>query len=422
MKVKNYIITLIAVTILTILGSVVWPSQNTIDEINILMPAPFVDSTKESIEHFNKANTGKIKINVTRGPRETESVSDLAISSLLLGNSPFDVVLVDVTWLPKYAAANWLLPLNQLIEEKDLDSLAKGAEIGNSYNGILYRWPLVADMGLLYYRKDLMPEGPPKTPTELVQKSQKLQSENKVRWGYVWQGKQYEGLSCVFLEVINGFGGNWYSEEYGVKLSSSESIQAAQWLKDLINNGVSPRSVLNFTESEALQAFKSGDAAMMRNWPYAWAELQKADSPVKDKVAFTTMVSTEGNPPSSTLGSWGFSIMQSTKNPKSAVRAIKFLTSESVQKDLFLNNGYTPTRKNLFNDQSMVSNSPILKDLDTALKVTKPRPESPLYAQMSDILQSQLSALLTNKLSVHDSMNAAQKRTSYLLRSAGYSK
>ena len=56
-------------------------------EVKILMPAPFADSTKELIDTFNNANNGHIKIKVTRGPLETESVSDLAISNLLLGKS-----------------------------------------------------------------------------------------------------------------------------------------------------------------------------------------------------------------------------------------------------------------------------------------------------------------------------------------------
>ena len=86
-------------------------------DIRILMPAPFVDSTKELVDQYNSENKGKVKINVTRGPRETESVSDLAISSLLLQESPYDIILIDITWLPKYVKANWLTPLDGLINK-----------------------------------------------------------------------------------------------------------------------------------------------------------------------------------------------------------------------------------------------------------------------------------------------------------------
>ncbi len=84
-------------------------------------------------------------------------------------------------------------PLRTIFNTQDVESLAKGAREGNSYNGHLYRWPLTSDMGLLYYRTDLM-DRPPETPEDLVSVSQSLQKDQKVEWGYVWQGRQYEGL------------------------------------------------------------------------------------------------------------------------------------------------------------------------------------------------------------------------------------
>ena len=46
-------------------------------------------------------------------------MSDLAISSLLLGDSPYDLLLMDVTWTAKYAAAGWLLPLDDWLGRLD---------------------------------------------------------------------------------------------------------------------------------------------------------------------------------------------------------------------------------------------------------------------------------------------------------------
>ena len=139
----------------------------TIESVSILMAAPFADATQDLVKQFNNEHHGEIKLNVIRGPLETEAMSDLAISSLLLGKAPFDALLMDVTWLPKYAAAGWMEPLENYFQQGDVESLAKGAREGNSYNGHLYRWPLTSDMGLLNYRTDLMDQ-PPETPEELV--------------------------------------------------------------------------------------------------------------------------------------------------------------------------------------------------------------------------------------------------------------
>ena len=390
----------------------------TIESVTFLMAAPFADATRDLVKQFNQEHRGEINLKVVRGPLETEAMSDLAISSLLLGKAPFDGLLMDVTWLPKYAAAGWMEPLEDFFNEKDVDALAIGAREGNSYDGHLYRWPLTADMGLLYYRTDLM-EQPPATPEELVLVSQSLQKERKVDWGYVWQGRQYEGLSCVYLEMIDGFGGDWLQPNNNhIGLDLDPGVQAAAWLQELIDQGVSPNAVTNYAEPEALQSFKVGDAAFMRNWPYAWTELQKSDSAVKGNVGITTMVARPGHS-TATLGSWGLTVLKGSAHVNASIEAIRFLTNESSQKQLFLKHGYTPTQQSVFDDPQLLQDKPILAEFGQALKVVKARPETPLYAQISDVLTRQLSSILTRETTPKDGMNVATSHTNQILISAG---
>ena len=390
----------------------------TIESVTFLMAAPFADATRDLVKQFNQEHRGEINLQVVRGPLETEAMSDLAISSLLLGKAPFDGLLMDVTWLPKYAAAGWMEPLEDFFNEKDVDTLAIGAREGNSYDGHLYRWPLTADMGLLYYRTDLM-EQPPATPEELVLVSQSLQKDRKVDWGYVWQGRQYEGLSCVYLEMIDGFGGDWLQPNNNhIGLDLDPGVQAAAWLQELIDQGVSPNAVTNYAEPEALQSFKVGDAAFMRNWPYAWTELQKSDSAVKGNVGITTMVARPGHS-TATLGSWGLTVLKGSAHVNASIEAIRFLTNESSQKQLFLNHGYTPTQQSVFDDPQLLQDKPILAEFGQALKVVKARPETPLYAQISDVLTRQLSSILTRETTPKDGMNVATSHTNQILISAG---
>ena len=390
----------------------------TIESVSFLMAAPFADATQDLVKQFNQEHRGVINLKVIRGPLETEAMSDLAISSLLLGKAPFDVLLMDVTWLPKYAAAGWMVPLEDYFNDIDINELATGAREGNSYNDHLYRWPLTADMGLLYYRTDLMDQ-PPETPEDLILMSQSLQKNQKVDWGYVWQGRQYEGLSCVYLEMIDGFGGDWLQTSTNqIGLNSTPGVEAAAWLQDLIDQGVSPEAVTNYAESEALQSFKVGDSAFMRNWPYAWAELQKSDSAVKGNVGITTMVAEPGHS-TATLGSWGLAVLQGSSHVEASIEAIRFLTSESAQKELFLKYGYTPTQQRVFDDPQLLQESPILAEFGKALKVAKPRPQTPLYAQISDVLQRQLSSILTREQTPQLGMDIADINTKQILISAG---
>lgn len=408
-----------ALALVMALGVLVGSASSRAEEVSILMPSSFTDASADLVKAFNREHRGRIHLKVIRGPLNTESISDLAISSLLLGDAPFDALLMDVTWLPKYAAAGWLEALDPWFGQGDQEQLVQGARLGNDYDGHLYRWPLVADVGLLYWRTDLM-EQPPATPDALVEVAGRLVESQAVANGFVWQGRQYEGLSCDFLEVLQGFGGDWMdTTTNAMELDTPEATAAAAWLNGLISEGVSPYAVTNYAEAESLQAFKAGDAALMRNWPYAWAELQKDDSAVKGNVGISLMVAQPGESPGATLGSWGLSLMRQSQHKEAAVEAIRYLTSEGAQRQRFLNNGYTPIQADLFNDPEMLKASPVLPDLLVALNHAVVRPPTPLYAQLSDVVQRELNGLFTAAGSADEAMATSQQRSQTLLRAAG---
>jgi multiple sugar transport system substrate-binding protein len=393
--------------------------------VRVLMPAPFAEATALLVADFNQ-HQRNIRIQVTRGPFETEMVSELAISSLLLGDSPYDLLLMDVTWTAKYARAGWLLPLDDWLGRDALEPLLEGARAGNRIDGQLWRLPLVADMGLLYYRSDLM-EQPPRTPAELEATARRLQDTGQVRWGYVWQGRQYEGLSCVFAEMVEAFGGHWGSKAEGgaaagdgtLGLDQPAASQAAGWLRHLVEVGISPAAVASFAEPEALQSFESGEAAFMRNWPYAWQELQRDGSAVAGKVGVTTMVADPAGRSAATQGSWGLAVLAGTPHPAEAVAVLQALTGEASQRHLVERYGYTPTLRSLFDDPALVAQRPLLPMLRTALAEAVLRPITPAYAQLSDILQRQLSAVIAGDSPAAAAMPRAGQASAQLLVAQG---
>ncbi|MEB3306770.1 MAG: ABC transporter substrate-binding protein [Cyanobacteriota bacterium] len=391
-------------------------AQTFVQPVSVLMPAPFADATAELVGAFNRSHP-RIRLSVTRGPLETEAVSDLAVSSLLLGDSPYDLLLMDVTWTPKYAAAGWLEPLEGWLGAEALADLATGAELGNAFDDHLWRFPLVADMGLLYWRSDLM-DAPPRTPEQLEQISRRLQAEGEVNWGYVWQGRQYEGLSCVVVEMLRGFGGHWL-ENGQPSLDSTAAVKAVTWLRHLVEAGITPPTVANMTEPEALQVFQAGDAAFMRNWPYAWAELNKPESLLRGKVGITTMVSEAGEPHAATQGSWGLALLAGSRHKAAAVEALRYLTSVEAQKQLNLNWGYTPTRLSLFDDPELLAINPVLSELKQALSDAVLRPLTPVYAQLSDLLYRDVNNVITGGILPEPAMAELQSNSERLLVTAG---
>ncbi|WP_392349762.1 ABC transporter substrate-binding protein [Parasynechococcus sp.] len=408
---------LLSLPLLTV-ATLAWSAAHAVEQVTLLMPAPFAESTAPLVRQFNEQHRGRIELNVSSGPRDTEAMSDLAISSLILGAPPYDALLIDVTWLPKYAAAGWLEPLDGFFSAEDEQTLIRGARQGNRYQDHLFRWPFNADVGLLYWRTDLM-EAPPQTPNELLGISRQLIADNAVKTGFVWQGRQYEGLSCDALEIFRGFGGRWLGSDGQPALTSANVQRAVDWMETLIRTGASPRAVTNYAETESLQAFKAGDAALMRNWPYAWAELQKPDSAVRGRIGITTMVAEPGQTPVATLGSWGLSMLKGARHPDATVEAIRYLTEAEAQKQRFIAQGYTPTVEALYRDPELLAVAPQLPQLAQALELATPRPPTPLYAQISDVLQRQLSGVLTGNQSSEEALKRAQTSTSTILQSAG---
>jgi len=397
-------------------------SQPPPTSVRVLMPSPFVDATAPLVAAFNREHRD-LRIEVARGPLDTEAISDLATGSLLLGSTPYDLLLMDVSWTARYAAAGWLVPLEDLLGEDALEAMLPGARLGNGFGGHLWRMPLTGDTGLLYWRTDLM-ERPPRSTAELERIARRLQAEGKVRWGYVWQGRQYEGLSCVMLEAIHAFGGRWWQPDDGragghTDLASPGALRAAAWLQSLLRSGISPPAVADFAENEALQLFAAGDAAFLRNWPYAWREIEKGGGPVVGKVGVSPVVSAPGERSGGTLGTWGLSLLAGSPHPQQAAEVIRWFTGPETQKALVLDQGYAPTWASLYADPELQRRHPLLQVQRQALEQGPlVRPLTPLYAQLSDLLQRQVNGMLTDSRPAADAMGDAQRQSLVLVASA----
>ncbi len=413
---------LVALVLAIASGSFVIPAQALAPvaptPVRLLMPAPLADAVAGPVARYN-ARRQDLQVEVVRGPLDTETISDLAISSLLLGEAPFDLLLVDVSWLAKYVAAGWLEPLEPWFGPEALEAMVPGARLGNGFGGHLWRMPLTGDTGLLYWRTDLM-ERPPRSTDELVAIARDLQRRGKVRWGYLWQGRQYEGLSCVMVETLQAFGARWWDGATGrTVLDTPQARRAVDWLDMLVRSGVTPRAVANQAENDTLQMFAAGDAAFLRNWPYAWREIEKGNGPVKGKVGVTRVVAAPGQQGGGTLGTWGLSLIRGSPHREAAVEVMRWLTGEEMQRQLAVEQGYAPTWSRLYDDPDLQRRAPLLAVQRQALEAPVLRPMTPAYAQLSDLLARQINGMLTDQATPGVALAQAQRLSAQVLESVG---
>ena len=377
------------------------------DEAQMLSPL----ATKFNQQHSD------IQLQIVEAPSDSNQVEDLYTSSFLLGNSPYDLVYMDIVWTPKFAAAGWLEDISDRLSDTEAQEYLAGDLAGGMYEDKLYRLPFRSDAGMLYYRQDVLEQAgyePPETFSELLQISQELQQQDLIDWGYVWQGKQYEGLAAMFVEVLQGHGAFWVNPDtLEVGLDQPEAIKAVEFLRQAIALGVSPPGVTTYAEEEARLLFQNGKSAFLRNWPYVYS--LALDSPIAGQYSIKPMVHAVGKDSGACLGGWGLGISTSSKHPDATWEVMQFLSSEESQREFILATGFVPSRTVLFNDPAIIAKYNYYPKLLDVVQSSALRPPISQYAQASDILQRYLSAAITDKLTPKAAMQAATQETRNLL-------
>ena len=175
---------------------------------------------EEVISDFEKENPD-IDVEMIKGPTSTDIREMMYITSFLAREATYDMVLMYIIWLPKFVKQGWLLPLDSWFGEEERKEFLPRDIKGSIFEGEIYRIPLQTDAGVLCYRKDLLEEKgytPPKSWDEFVKIAKELQDPPNL-WGFVFQGKQYEGLVCNFLEILWSFGGDIFDEKGNLVLN-----------------------------------------------------------------------------------------------------------------------------------------------------------------------------------------------------------
>ena len=133
-------------------------------------------------------------------------------------------------------------------------------------------------------------------------------------------------------------------------------------MKEVIDRGWAPRSVITFQEQQALEFFEQGKSLMMRNWPYAWALLRR--SPLEGKVGIvpSSIEPAMSQPARSAAGVWG---LPKPPNIRRRQRSSSHSPSHRRAQNIHFRKGAVPARKSLFQDEEVLQQSPHYTDLMT---------------------------------------------------------
>jgi multiple sugar transport system substrate-binding protein len=393
-------------------------------DIVFAMGADTSGTLQPLVDKFNKQNKGNFKVTYREMPTDTGQFFDQLRTEFQAGASEIDVIGGDVIWPAQFAANGWILDVSDRFPKSEQQKFLQGPVESLIYEDAIYGVPWFTDAGMLYYRKDLLDESgisqPPTTWDDLKQMAEQVRQDAGLKYGFVFQGAEYEGGVCNGLEYIWTNGGD-VLDGNTVVVDSPEAAAGLETEHSMVTEGVAPKAVSTYKETETDPTFLNGDAVFARNWPYMYALAGTEDYPkVKpEQLGVAPLPVGEGGPTTSALGGWDMMINANSEKQDSAWEFVQWMTAEEQQKWRALNATLLPTRAALYEDQEVLQKVPVIRLGKTALQNTKPRPVSPYYSDMSLKMAEEFNKALKGDVSPEQAVKTLQEELSSIIEQGG---
>ena len=359
---------------------------------------------RPTVQKWNAAHPNE-KVTFKEQTDQADQQHDDLVQHFQSKDENYDVVSVDVIWTAEFAAKGWLQPLKDQLAIDTSKMLPATVKTG-TYNNTLYAVPYASDGGLLYYRKDLVPN-PPKTWDDMMSMCSIAKKNNMDC--YAGQFAKYEGLTVNAAEAINTFGGKIVGDDGKTpEVNSSQAASGLSKLADAYKAGNIPRQAITYQEEQGRQSFEAGKLLFLRNWPYVYS-LATTDksSKVKDTFGIAPLPGMSG-PGASSLGGHDAAISVYSKNKATAADFIKFFTSEETGRYFATQGSLAPVLSSLYDDPALIKKLPYLPTLKTSIENAVPRPVTPFYPAVTKAVQDNAYAAIKGDKPVQQSLTDMQ--------------
>jgi len=326
---------------------------------------------------------------------DSGAMREQILTSMQAGSSDYDVLSMDVVWAGEFAAAGYIAPIDQLMQADGLkiSQFNAGSMTAGNYSAKQYTLPFFPDLGLLYFRKDIVSaEDAAKlvagdyTYADLQTMAEMYMGQGGTTDGIVFQAKLYEGLLCNPTEYTAG----WTDVEGGLVA-----------LKAMVDSSASPVDILNYSEGETHNSFIKGASVFARNWPYQWGMIASEGTISQDVVDVAPL------PGGSTVGGWLLGINKNSVNQEGAWDFMKFVATDG-QKIMSVQGGYLPGYNEMLTDADVIAANAMLSmtGFQNALATTISRPVSAHYSETSDAIMNAAHAYLSGEMELAATVDA----------------
>ena len=380
------------------------------EEVTITIAAGAVGQELELTEQAARMymdDNPNVTINVLDTPDLATDRLGLYLQFFEAESADVDVYQIDVIW-PGDLEEHFI-DLYEYGASDVIDDHFEAIVDNNTVDGRLVGIPWFTDAGLLYYRTDLLEKydfEPPTTWDELEEQAAAIQEGERADGnpdfvGFVWQGDAYEGLTCDALEwIASNDGGTIISDDEVITVNNENAIEivdkAAGWV-----GTISPEGVTGFGEEDARAIWQGGNAAFMRNWPYAYSLGQEEDSPISGLFDVSPLPAGEGGQSAATLGGWQLGVSRYSNNPEVAADVALFMASYDMQKMRAIEGSLNPTIMSLYEDDEVLEANPFFERLYDVFTNAVARPSTvtaPNYNAVSTAFFRAVHSVLTGQM------------------------
>ena len=365
--------------------------------IKLAAQADSTPATQAVVDAFN-ASQDAYKVEWVDMTNDSGAMREQLTTSLKAGSADYDVLSLDVVWAGEFAASGYIQPLDMMLEDAGLNvaDFNAGSMASGTYNGKQDVLPFFPDLGLLYFRSDIVSEADAAklvagdyTLADLLAMAETYAGQGGTTTGIVFQSALYEGLICN----ANEFTANWTDIKGGLEA-----------MKQFIDAKATPDNILNYTEGETANSFIKGESVFARNWPYQWGAIKSEGTITTDQVAVAPL------PGGSTVGGWLLAINKNSANPEGAFAFMQYLNSEEGQLIMSQQGGYLPGLNKMLTDERITSSDDRLSmvGFQNALKTTIARPVSAEYSKVSDALQQAIYPYLSGSAEIDATVAAVE--------------
>lgn len=401
------------------------PADDSDAELTAMLWATARPGDEEAVAYCNE-QTG-INVEVVSGPESATDRLALYLQFFGAGSGDIDVMQIDVIW-PGILAEH-LIDLTPYVD--NLDAHFPAIVQNNTVDGKLVGIPWFTDAGLLYYRTDLLEkygyDGPPATWSELTEMAGTIQEGERGEglsdfWGYVWQGNAYEGLTCDALEWQYSFNGGQIVEPDGtISINNPNAVAAFDLAASWVGT-ISPSGVTTYQEEEARNVWQTGNAAFMRNWPYAYSLGQGEDSAIAGNFDVTVLPAgdVEGGQGAATLGGWQMAVSAYSENQDAAGRWAACMASDPEAQKIRATIGSSlPTIQSLYEDADILEARPFFGSLFDVFTNAVARPSTVTgdqYNEVSTIYFTEVHRVLTGEQTGEEAVQQIESQLQDLLQ------